>query len=58
MPETWSRFCSLLRARPGHKLPKNELLDIYYNGLTVEARTYLDSYVGCVCRKRTTDEAE
>ena len=58
MPETWSRFCSLLRARPGHKLPKNELLDIYYNGLTVDSRTYLDSCAGCVFRKRTPDEAE
>ena len=35
-----------------------ELLDIYYNGLTVESRTYLDSCVGCVFRKRTPDEAE
>ena len=58
MPKTWARFCSLLRARPGHKLGKNELLDIYYNGLTVESRTYLDSCAGCVFRKRTLDEAE
>jgi hypothetical protein len=39
-------------------LPKNELLDIFYNGLTVESKTYLDSYVGCVFRKRTPIEAE
>ena len=57
MPETWSRFCSLLRVRPGHKLANNELLVIYYNGLTVESRTYLDSCAGCVFRKRTLDEA-
>ena len=37
---------------------KNELLDIFYNGLTVESRTYLDSCAGCVFRKRTPDEAE
>ena len=58
MPESWARFCSLIRARPGHQLAKNELLDIYYNGLTVESRTYLDSCAGCVFRKRTLDEAE
>jgi hypothetical protein len=39
-------------------LPKNELLDIFYNGLTVESKTYLDSCAGCVFRKRTRAEAE
>jgi hypothetical protein len=58
LPKSWARFCSLLRARPGHQLAKNELLDIFYNGLTVESRTYLDSCAGCVFRKRTPDEAE
>jgi hypothetical protein len=38
-------------------LPKNELLDIFYNGLTVESKTYLDSCAGCVFRKRTPAEA-
>ena len=51
LPKSWARFCSLLRARPGHQLAKNELLDIFYNGLTVESRTYLDSCAGCVFRK-------
>ena len=58
MPASWARFCSLVRAKPGHQLEKNELLDIFYNGLTVESRTYLDSCAGCVFRKRTPDEAE
>jgi hypothetical protein len=39
-------------------LPKNELLDIFYNGLTVEFKTYLDSCAGGVFRKRTPAEAE
>jgi hypothetical protein len=39
-------------------LPKNELLDIFYNRLTVESKTYLDSCAGCVFRKRTPAEAE
>jgi hypothetical protein len=38
--ESWARFCSLIRARPGQPLAKNELLDIFYNGLTVKSRTY------------------
>jgi hypothetical protein len=58
LPESWARFCSLIRAWPGNPLAKNELLDIFYNGLTVESRTYLDSCAGCIFRKRTHDEAE
>ncbi|KAK1669751.1 hypothetical protein QYE76_057910 [Lolium multiflorum] len=58
LPEAWARFCSLLRARPGHDLEKHDLLDIFYSGLTIESRAYLDSCVGCVFRKRTPDEAE
>jgi hypothetical protein len=58
LPDSWARFCSLIRALPGEPLPKNELLDIFYNGLTVESKTYLDSCAGCVFRKRTPAEAE
>jgi len=58
LPEAWARFCSLIRARPGHDLEKHDLLDIFYSGLTVESRAYLDSCAGCVFRKRTPDEAE
>jgi hypothetical protein len=58
LPESWARFCSLIRALSGQPLPKNELFDIFYNGLTVESRTYLDSCAGCVFRKRTPAQAE
>ena len=58
LPESWARFCSLLTALPKLPLPKNELLDIFYNGLTIESRTYLDSCAGCVFRKGTLAEAE
>ena len=58
MPESWTRFCALIHAHPGCSLPKNELLDIYYNGTTYDSRTYLDSCADCVFRNRTPKEAE
>ncbi|KAK1663707.1 hypothetical protein QYE76_051866 [Lolium multiflorum] len=58
LPEAWARFCSLIRAQPDHDLEKHDLLDIFYSGLTIESRAYLDSCVGCVFRKRTPDDAE
>ena len=58
LPASWARFCSLIRAYPKQPLPKNELLDIFYNGLTDESKTYLDSFASCVFRKRTPAEAE
>ncbi|KAK1618179.1 hypothetical protein QYE76_023696 [Lolium multiflorum] len=58
LPEAWARFCSLIRARPGHDLEKHDLLDIFYSVLTIESRAYLDSCADCVFRKRTPDEAE
>jgi hypothetical protein len=59
LPESWGRFCSLIRVLPGEPLPKNKLLDIFYNGLTIESKTYLDSCVGGVFRKKKTPaEAE
>ena len=39
-------------------LKKNEILDIFYNGLTDASKDYLDSCAGCVFRERTVDEAE
>src|ERR1041385_2357897 len=43
---------------PGHGIPNNELLDIFYAGLTDESRSYLDSCASCVFRERTPDDAE
>lgn len=48
LPKAWGRYCTLLKDRPVHGIPKNELLDIFYVGLTDESRTYLDSCAGCV----------
>src|SRR3954449_1951735 len=56
--ESWARFASLMRTLPNQPLPRNELIDIFYNGLTVKSRTFLDSYAGGVFRNKTLDEAE
>ncbi|KAK1649851.1 hypothetical protein QYE76_067656 [Lolium multiflorum] len=58
LPEAWARFCSLIRARPDHDLEKHDLLDIFYSGLTIESRAYLDSCASCVFRKRTQNAEE
>ncbi|KAK1682956.1 hypothetical protein QYE76_043804 [Lolium multiflorum] len=51
---------SLIRPKPqpDHDLEKHDLLDIFYSGLTIESRAYLDSCAGCVFRKRTPEDAE
>ena len=43
---------------PDHPLKKNEILDIFYNGLTDAFRDYLDSCVGSVFRERTVEQVE
>src|SRR3954471_21895382 len=58
LPKAWGRYCSLIKARPGYEVPKNELLDIFYAGLTDESISYLDSCASCVFRERTLDDAE
>src|SRR3954463_6754688 len=52
------KICSLMRTVPNQPLPRNELIDIFYNGLTVESRTFLDSCAGGIFRNKTLDEAE
>ena len=58
LPQAWRRFLQLLNALPDHPLKKNEILDIFYNGLTNASRDHLDSCAGCVFRERTVDQAE
>ena len=58
LPQAWGRLCQLLNALPDHPLKKNEILDIFYNGLTDTSRDYLDSCAGSLFRERTPDEAE
>src|SRR3954466_3124833 len=47
-----------MRTLPNQPLPRNELIDIFYNGLIVESRTSLDSCASGVFRNKTLDEAE
>ena len=58
LPQAWGRILRLLNALPDHPLKKNEILDIFYNGLTDASKDYLDSCAGCVFRERTVDQAE
>ena len=58
LQQAWGRLCQLLNALPDHPLKKNEILDIFYNGLTDASRDFLDSCVGCVFRERTVGQAE
>ena len=34
LPQAWGRLLQLLNVLPDHPLKKNEILDIFYNGLT------------------------
>ena len=58
LPQAWGRLLQLLNALPDHPLKKNEILEIFYNGLTDASRDYLDSCAGCVFREWTTGQAQ
>ena len=58
LPQAWGRLLRLLNALPDHPLKKNEILDIFYNGLTDASKDHLDSCAGCVFRERTVEQAE
>ena len=58
LPQAWGRLRQLLNALPDHPLKKNEILDIFYNGLTDASRDHLDSCADCVFRERTVEQAE
>ena len=55
LSQAWGRLIQLLNALPDHPLEKNEILDIFYNGLTDASKDHLDSCVGCVFRERTVE---
>ncbi|KAI4981782.1 hypothetical protein ZWY2020_022274 [Hordeum vulgare] len=51
LPQAWGRLVQLLNALPDHPLEKNEMLDIFYNGLIDASRDHQDSCAGCVFRE-------
>ena len=58
LPQAWGRLLQLLNVLPDHPLKKNEILDIFYNGLTDSSRDHLDSCASCDFKERTDDQAE
>ncbi|KAI4982697.1 hypothetical protein ZWY2020_023189 [Hordeum vulgare] len=58
LPQAWGRLVQLLNDLPDHPLEKNEILYIFYNGLTDASRDHLDSCAGFVFRERTVEQAE
>ena len=58
LPQAWGILLLLLNFLPNHPLKKNEIHDIFYNGLTDASRDYLDGCVGCFSRERTVEQAE
>ena len=58
LPNAWGRLLQLVNALIDHSLKKNEILDIFYNGLTGASRDFLDSCVGYVFREQTIGQAE
>ena len=58
LPQAWGRLLQLLNAWPDNPLKKNEILDIFYNGLTHASMDFLDSCAGCVFRERTVEQDE
>ena len=57
LPQAWGRYSKMVRKCPTHGFKSNEILDIFYNGLTENTRGYLDGIAGNVFRERTVDEA-
>jgi hypothetical protein len=58
IPQAWGRYSALGRKCPAHGLKENQLLDIFYNALTEESRSYLDSIAGNICRHKTVEEVK
>ena len=57
LPQVWG-LLQLLNALPDRPHKKNEIFDIFYNGLADASRDHLDSCIGCVFREGTIKQAE
>ncbi|KAI5005859.1 hypothetical protein ZWY2020_033102 [Hordeum vulgare] len=58
LPQARGRLIQLHNDLSDHPLKKNEIHDIFYNGLTDASRDHPDSCAGCVFRERTIEQAE
>ncbi len=58
LPQAWGRLIQLQNALPDHPLDKNEILDIFCNGLTDASKDHLESCAGSVFRERTVEQVE
>ena len=58
LPQASGRLLKLLNALPDHPLKKNEILEIFCNGLTDASRDFLHSCAGCVFKEQTVEQAE
>ena len=58
LPQAWGRLLQLLNALPDHALKKNEILDIFYNGLTDASMDFLESCADCVFWECTSGQAK
>jgi hypothetical protein len=57
LPQVWGRYRELVRKCPTHGFKANEVLDIFYKGLTKSTRCYQDSIARTVFWERIIDEA-
>jgi hypothetical protein len=57
IPEAFEHFNEYTRAMPHHKFPKEDLVQKFYNGLTMVSRTVIDASAGGSIIELTPTEA-
>jgi hypothetical protein len=55
--ETWERLKDLLRSCPHHVVPKWQLVQSFYDGLTESSRSTVDASCGGTFMLKSEDEA-
>jgi hypothetical protein len=55
--ETWERFNDLLRLCPHHQVPRWQLVERFYNGLSERHRQTIDAACAGTFMTKTEDEA-
>ncbi|KAJ9547101.1 hypothetical protein OSB04_019644 [Centaurea solstitialis] len=57
LTKAWVRYKALLLKLPNHGFGQKEVIEFFYNGLTVESRLVLDTSSGGIFSYRTVKEA-